>query len=170
MKSLYLLRHAPSDSSPAHGDDHERTLNRGGHQAARTIGRFLAAFDEVPNLAITSTAVRARSTLEIAHGAGEWSCAIEESIELYHADLQAILDCTRSAGKRYDRLMLVGHEPTLSVAAGRFIGGTVVRMPSAALVKIQFNIRSWQAIEWGGGELIWFITPTLLQAAIKAAG
>ena len=76
MKRIFLLRHGKSDWNAPYSTDHERPLKGRGVRAARTIGRFLAETDEEPDVIVSSSAVRALSTAELAAEAGSWRCEI----------------------------------------------------------------------------------------------
>ena len=75
MLSLILFRHAKSDWDN-NVKDHDRPLAQRGIRAAKTMGNFLAAINKVPELALTSSAKRARDTLDLAARQGNWSCSI----------------------------------------------------------------------------------------------
>ena len=65
MHTLILLRHAKSDWS-GHEGDHDRPLAKRGRRQAPEAGRWLAANVDSIDLAIVSTANRARSTWDLA--------------------------------------------------------------------------------------------------------
>ena len=60
-------------------------------------------------------------------------------------------------------LLVVGHEPTSSETASLLIGGGRVRMPTGALVRIDFDadIESWADVGPGTGSLSWLLVPRL---------
>ena len=71
-RSLYVMRHAKSDWNAGGGSDHDRPLAPRGTRAAATIGRHLAAVDQVPDFALVSSARRAQETFNLAREAGGW--------------------------------------------------------------------------------------------------
>ena len=75
MKTLILFRHGKSDWDSEEPSDHDRPLAKRGRKAAKAMGKFLALAGQVPDSAVTSSAVRARSTLEIAMEAGAGTAA-----------------------------------------------------------------------------------------------
>jgi phosphohistidine phosphatase len=154
------MRHAKSDWDTG-DDDHERPLAERGVKAARVVGRFLTRAEVVPELVISSTAVRARSTVEIAAAAGGWRCPIEHTRVFYSADAAAVLSelAARSAPAR---LMVVGHEPTWSELVSLLIGGGTVRMATAAVACLELPADRWSAIKPGSARLTWLVTPKLL--------
>ncbi len=111
MPQLIVMRHAKSDWD-TNTDDHARPLNARGRRSARAVGEFLAAADLVPQLAWTSTAVRARTTLELAIEAGGWDTRIEAVQALYGTGVERALEVVSRTPADVDRVMVVGHEPT----------------------------------------------------------
>lgn len=160
-RRLLLLRHAKSDWDAPLGDDHSRPLAPRGRRAAATIGRWLAAVDRVPDMIVTSSAVRARSTVELAAAAGGWTAPIEISDELYGAGPEGVLEVLRRRGGSHSTVLLAGHEPVWSALAGGLVGGARLRFPTAAMASLRFAINHWSDAE--AAELEWLITPKLLE-------
>jgi phosphohistidine phosphatase len=162
MIELLVMRHAKSDWD-AGADDHERPLAERGVKAARKVGRFLARAEMVPELVICSTAVRARTTVELAAEAGDWHCPVEHTRAFYGADPAAVL-AEIASRPAPPRLMVVGHEPTWSELVSLLVGGGAVRIATAAVACLELPADDWSAIEPGAGRLVWLVTPKLLQA------
>ena len=152
MLELMLLRHAKSDWDAAFDLDRDRPLNDRGVQSARAVGAFLSKIDRVPDLALSSPAVRARTTVEIAAEAGSWPSPIRLIPQLYSGGPGDLLDAVRSA-PNVGRLLIVGHEPTISTTVSRLIGGGSVRVPTAALIEFRLAFLNWSNVEWGSGDL-----------------
>lgn len=163
MRALLLLRHAKSDWHADYGDDRARPLNRRGQKAAKTMGRFLAQSDQLPNAAITSPAVRAADTLRLAMEAGGWGCPVRTASGLYGAGVSGLVAEIRKEPIATEVLLAVGHEPTWSEAATAFIGGGRIRFPTAALARIDFDVARWNDVAPDTGVLAWIVTPRLLQ-------
>src|SRR5947207_9952859 len=66
MLRLMLLRHAKSDRGLPGASDHDRPLNPRGLEAAPKVGVYMAEHGLAPDLALASTAARARQTLDLA--------------------------------------------------------------------------------------------------------
>ena len=98
MKTLLVMRHAKSDWGAASGSDHDRVLARRGIKAARKVGRFLTESETVPDLVLSSSAVRALTTAELAREAGEWGCDIVTSRDLYASDPERVLELIHETG------------------------------------------------------------------------
>lgn len=163
MLELLVMRHAKSDWD-AGADDHERPLAERGVKSARRVGRFLARAEMVPELVISSTAVRARTTAELAAEAGGWGCPIERTGTFYDTDPGSVI-AEIAAREAPPRLMVIGHDPTWSELVSLLAGGGAVRLPTAAVACLELPIDSWQAVAPGKGRLVWLVVPKLLQAA-----
>lgn len=164
MLRLYLLRHAKSDWESGARSDHDRPLAPRGRKAARRVGLFLADLGQQPDLVVTSTAVRARMTAELAAESGSWQAAMRSTSELYLPTPTAILEQARLAPRGVERLMLIGHEPAWSEAVGLFVGSARVRMVTAALARLDFSIDDWSRADFGIATLAWMITPKLVKS------
>lgn len=166
-RHLYLLRHAKSDWSADYGDDHDRPLNRRGEKAAERMGRWLAALGETPDRVLSSTALRARDTVERAMAAGGWSCAVEPSRQLYVTSPAAVLGEIQQTEDSVVRLLVAGHQPVWSELAGILIGegGGAARLkfPTAALARIDFDTDRWRDVQPGRGALKWLVTPKVVE-------
>ena len=77
MKSVILFRHGKSDWGANYGHDLDRPLSKRGIRDAKKIGKFLSKKREVPDLVISSTALRARNTIELTVESGGWSARIK---------------------------------------------------------------------------------------------
>lgn len=146
------MRHAKSDWSADYGRDHERPLNERGVRSARLMGRLLAAEGQVPQLIVTSTAVRARSTASLANEAGEWGAEVIVEPGLYGSGPDAAVQVAASAPD-IDRLMLVGHQPTWSILVS-ILTGSSVDMRTATTAVIEFDIPEWSEVVATRGELV----------------
>lgn len=162
MRSLILFRHGKSDWDANFASDHERPLANRGKEAAICMGRMLSETGQIPQLALSSSALRARATLQLAVRAGRWPCPIRIENGLYDGSSDSILNCIRALEDNPECLLLTGHEPTWSELAGRLIGEGAIRVPTATMLKIDFQIESWRQIRFGGGQLKWLTPPKLV--------
>lgn len=160
MKRLIVFRHAKSDWDADYGSDHDRPLNKRGVSAARTMGIAIAKMDQVPDLVYTSSAVRARSTVELAAAAGNWSTTIEINEDLYLTSADRALAIAGRAPDSVDRLMLVGHQPTWGTLVHNLTDGRV-QVKTATAVGIDFRILSWSDAARAGGEIAYVLAPRL---------
>jgi len=165
LRQLILLRHGKSDWSAGYRADSERPLAPRGVKAAGRVGRFLGEVGLVPDVVVSSPAVRARTTAELASAAGSWACDIEIHPDLYGAGERAVLEVVRSLGARGEVVLIAGHEPVWSGLVGGLSGGSRVRFPTAALACLALHAPTWRDLDWGGATLNWLVTPKLLSRA-----
>ena len=162
-KSIILYRHAKSDWNADYGSDHERQLNERGIKSAEIMGKVLALSNQVPELVITSSAVRAKQSLQLSIEAGGWECDVQEDEKIYHKDTGDILEIIKSVSNNYSSIMLVGHEPKWSSLTSMMIGGGEINFPTAAMSKIEYQVDDWKDIEYRTGQLKWLLQPSFFR-------
>jgi phosphohistidine phosphatase len=123
-RQLWLLRHAEAEPHGARGDS-ERRLTERGERQARTAGIALRRLGVKFDAVLFSPKVRARDTAALA--AEAWSTQQRKRLGEYPPlaggfDAQQALDALASVDAD-GNLLLVGHEPDLSLLAGDLIGG-----------------------------------------------
>ncbi len=160
MKRLMILRHAKSDWNAAYGGDHERPLNTRGMRAARAVGIAVARSGEIPDMAMTSTATRARTTLDEAIDAGSWDTAVSEDRRLYGTSPAGALEVASAAPDDIERLMLVGHQPTWGSLVRALTGASVV-VKTATLVAVDLRITRWLDAPTADGSIAYLFQPRL---------
>jgi len=153
--AIILVRHAEAEDRALGTPDPERTLVAAGRRAARSTGRALAALRVEPQCVVTSPYPRAHETAEI----------IAEELGAPLADDAALLgveagDLAGLAERHGEDLVLVGHEPDLSVLL-QAVTGVRVSFPKAGAAAIE-------PIAGQRGELRWFLRPRAL--ALIAGG
>jgi phosphohistidine phosphatase len=166
MPQLLIMRHAKSDWDSEYGSDRDRPLAPRGVKAAKLMGRFLAQTGRTPELVISSTAVRAQTTAELAAESGDWDCEIEMESALYGTHPLALIELLAERAELPERVMVVGHEPTWSGLVSAIAGGGRVRMPTAAVACIDLGETPWQGLAPGRGELQWMVTPKLIKGIL----
>ncbi|MFF8972635.1 SixA phosphatase family protein [Streptomyces sp. NPDC014995] len=111
-RRLVVLRHAKS-AWPEGVDDHERPLASRGRRDAPAAGRALAEARCLPDLALCSTAVRARQTWELASAQWDGPPPVRYEPRLYAADVSELLEVVGETPVEVGTLLLVGHNPGL---------------------------------------------------------
>jgi phosphohistidine phosphatase len=159
-RTLLLLRHAKSDWDADWDEDWQRPLNRRGERSARLVGRLLAERDLVPDRIISSPAVRARTTAELAMKEGGWGSELVVEAQLYDSSTETVLEAA-AASPPVNRLMLVGHEPTWSALVQRLTGERMV-MKTACVAVVDLTLPDWALLPTARGTLQAFINPRLL--------
>jgi phosphohistidine phosphatase len=144
---LLILRHAKSSWADAHADDWERPLNDRGRRDAPRMGQLLRRLSLVPDLIITSDAVRAQTTAQMVADAAGYAGRIVLSPPLYHATPEAAIEVLTAVTDSAARtIMIVAHNPGLEDLVERLTGQHVT-LPTAALVNVELPIRTWTELE-----------------------
>lgn len=164
MKTLLMLRHAKSSWSDAMLPDYERPLNKRGKQDAPRMGKLLRAEDLVPDLIITSSAVRAVATAAAVAEACGYEHDLQETRKLYHADPETYIDVLNDVPDRCELVMIVGHNPGLEDLL-EDLTDEWERLPTASLAQITLPIESWRdLIDDTPGKLVQVWRPKELAA------
>jgi phosphohistidine phosphatase len=149
MKTLMLLRHAKSSWKDSDLADHDRPLNKRGRKTAPMMGRLLSTEGVVPDLILSSTAVRARETAEAVAESSSYEGPIELVESLYLAPPGKLLGEAQSrTPDSVVRLLLVAHNPGLEELV-EILSGARHAFPTAALAVFEVGIERWKALELG---------------------
>ena len=166
LRRLVVLRHAKS-AWPQSVPDHERPLAPRGRRDAPEAGRVLAEADLLPDLALCSTAVRARQTWESASAQWGTPPPVRLTSELYGADAADLLAVVRETPPEVVTLLLVGHNPGLEELVLGLAGDGLddaldevrVKFPTSAIAVLAWHGVSWRALDPGTALLMSVMVP-----------
>jgi phosphohistidine phosphatase len=126
MRDLYLLRHAIAVERGTAGyrRDRDRPLTPEGEKKMRRIARGLQALELPFDAILSSPFVRARQTAEIVAALfqAEDRLAFTEALAV-GGDHQALIGEIQDRYTKARSLLLVGHEPSLSILISTLLGG-----------------------------------------------
>jgi len=140
---LYVMRHGPAEDNSPTGRDGDRALTPDGRERTRAVARALFTEGEAPLTIISSPLVRALQTAEIVAAVTELEKRVRESkatggapgaVEIRREmapggdAVGLVLELARSGRKR---VMVVGHEPDLSMLVSRLVN----RHPEQGMLK-----------------------------------
>lgn len=143
MIRLVLVRHAKSDWGNPNLDDHDRPLNDRGLRDAPRMARTLAETEFRPEVILSSTALRARTTAE-AFGA-EFGVAVDLDPELYGAPGRTLLAKASASAAR--RVVVVAHDPGMTALAERLSSGGIAHMPTCAVASFTWDEDDWTLVD-----------------------
>ncbi|MEU1533614.1 SixA phosphatase family protein [Streptomyces fagopyri] len=156
LRRLVVLRHAKS-AWPTGVDDHDRPLAPRGRRDAPAAGRALADADCLPDLALCSTAVRARQTWELA--AQQWGTPPLARFDrrLYGAGVPELLAAVHEVPDQMMTLLLIGHNPGLQELVLELAGDSLddalddvrTKFPTSATAVLAWHGGSWDALTPG---------------------
>lgn len=147
MKTLLLVRHAKSSWGEPGLPDHERPLNDRGRHDAPIMGKRLAKRGVEPDVILTSTAVRARTTAGIIAGALDVEPRrIVTDDRLYAASREELLEVIFTLDDALACVMMIGHNPGLAELAHRF-SEEIDDMPTCAVAEFGFDVTAWSQLD-----------------------
>ena len=158
MKTLFLLRHAKSSWKDQSLPDFERPLNRRGKDAAEKVGRYLKRELIVPELVLSSPALRARDTIERVAKAAKWSPDIRFDQRIYEAGGLRLLEVVSQIENERKTALLVGHNPGLEELL-MLLTGESKKVSTAALIKLELKSSKWANAADKRAKLAWLIKP-----------
>ena len=161
MKSVILFRHGKSDWDTNYDHDYNRPLSKRGIRDAKKIGKFLSKKMEVPDLIISSKALRTKNTIKLAVENGGWSAGIKYEKSIYGASLEELINILKEQDNKYQCICLVGHEPIFSLFIEKVKSQSITKFPTAAIGKVSFVTKKWNEIKFTSDEceLNWFFKP-----------
>ncbi|MCO6450267.1 MAG: histidine phosphatase family protein [Caldilineales bacterium] len=161
MKSLFIMRHAKSSWDSPNLPDFDRPLAGRGEKDAPRMGDFLAGRDLVPDLIVSSPALRAKTTAKRAAKAMGYDDEIVYDERIYAAGVQDLMAVVAGLPNEVESVMLVGHNPGFEELV-EWLCGAAARMPTAAIAYVAIDAENWFEVGENSGVLEWLITPKLL--------
>lgn len=166
-RRLILMRHGKSDRDSGVKTDFDRPLNPRGERDVPAMARWLAAQGHLPQLVISSPALRARQTALLAAAGMHYpEAAIEWQPAMYDAAHDRLLSVLAECAPGKTPVMLVGHNPGMEELALYLSGGAGLPdedkgMPTAAVVILELP-KSWAHLKRGSGKMIAHMRPRWL--------
>ncbi|MCI1983997.1 MAG: histidine phosphatase family protein [Bifidobacteriaceae bacterium] len=115
---LVLMRHAKAEPAGS-GADIDRELTDKGLKQAKHVAKGLAAMKLTPNAILCSGAVRTRQTVARMLKVFGDAPSVEYRKSLYEQSKGVVFDELATAKDSTRELLIVGHEPTVSIASGQ---------------------------------------------------
>ena len=146
MKSILVLRHAKSSRKDPDLTDHDRPLNKRGKRDAPRMGRLMKKENLVPDVIISSTAIRARSTAEAVAKTSGYKGEIILDKSLYAAGPEAYLGVIHDLSDEYVRVLIIGHNPGLEELV-EMLTGEIHLMPTCSLARVKLHVDKWSDVD-----------------------
>ena len=136
-KTLYLLRHAKSSWKELTLNDFDRPLNKRGKDNAPFMAEKMREKGVKPQLIISSPAKRAQKTAKIFSKVLNSTLHLDE--HLYGAEVSEIITIIQEAFEQYDEVMIVGHNPELTMLNDRLSNKEIFNIPTSGIIAIVFT-------------------------------
>lgn len=147
------MRHAKSSWKQKNLPDIERQLNPRGEKDAPEMGRLLRKKELVPDLIVSSPAVRARLTAEKVAEKCHYDKEIQYVDSLYMAEAPEIIKVLKEVPEDVNRVLFIGHNPGLEYML-QLVTGKIQSLPTSSIARISLPIDRWSEMtEETHGEL-----------------
>ena len=156
MKKLLLIRHAKATHQTGLAD-YERPLKYKGSQDAALMAARLREHAIIPQLLISSPALRTLATADIfAEHLSLGQPHTDKSI--YDASEGTLVKVVNQLPGQHDFIGLVGHHPGISQLV-YYLTGEMREMETCAAVLIEFDLEEWSAIGKESGKITYYSSP-----------
>jgi phosphohistidine phosphatase len=159
IKTLYLIRNAKSDWNDIGASDFERGITKKGKKDIETMSSYLMIKNILPDIILSSCALRAQETADIISEKLQYKGKIEYLQELYYTPTSTLLDILYMLDISVNMAFVIGHNPQLTDIANILIDEHISKIPSSAVVAINFDIQNWNELAYQKGKIDFFITP-----------
>jgi len=175
MRQLLLLRHAKSTWDDASMPDRDRPLNARGRKSAAVMRQAMHDLGLAPDVVLVSTARRTMETLEALEPWDDMPL-VEPMDGLYLANPMQLTAALHGVAETVRSVLLIGHNPGLHDLAVHIAGPIAMASGSEATCALaagfptgslaEFVVAgSWWDLREGGGRLVRFLTPRMLEDA-----
>lgn len=162
MRNLYLVRHSKSSWKNLSLNDFDRPLNKKGKKDALLMGDYLTMKKVDIDLIISSPAKRTLETLNLLAEKISFNERVQFEQLLYEANLKKIFSVIRNIDEQIQNVMLIGHNPALTILANYLLKENIDNIPTSGIVAIKFAL-TWKDISENCGTLLFFEYPKKLK-------
>jgi len=160
MKTLLLMRHGKSSWKDKTLEDKQRPLKKRGQRDCEYIGHVLIENELIPQLILSSSAVRASQSAEIIASACGMKDGINYLDSFFMGEPNEFLEGLRGLPDTLERVMIIAHNPGLE-ALMQIIDGKIDALPTASMAYLVLSLDKWADISFdSAGELIGFWKPS----------
>lgn len=163
MKNLYLIRHAKSDWSIESQNDFQRGLNQRGQKALVTMANVLKKRGVMPDLILSSPALRAKLTAKGLANRISYDAKIKYLETLYMADPLAIINIIKEIKDKYDTVFIVGHNPETTELTDLMVDDYIDNIPTLGIVSLSVPVKHWKKFKPEKTKLNFYIYPKMFK-------
>ena len=160
MKRLYVVRHAKASWSNNVSSDYDRPLDSKGESDIKKLSLYLKSKNYIPEYILTSAANRTLETSKIISSVlfDNIRPPLKEDALIYEASESTFLNIISSIDSKYNSLMVVGHNPTITSLINKVSDAIIDHVPTSGIAVIDFKQPNW-LIKSNSGKIIEFIYP-----------
>jgi len=156
MKKLILIRHAKATHQTGYAD-FERPLKPSGMQDAAAMAARLREAGFMPDLLVSSPALRTITTANIFSEHLSLQPA-NTDMRIYNAEEDTLLDVVNELPSAYNAIALIGHNPGISQLL-YYYTGHLRDMETCAVAVIEFGVKNWADTGRKSGVAVYYSSP-----------
>ena len=145
MKTLIVMRHGKSTWKDKDMEDHERPLKKRGVKNSARMGELLKDEKLVPERILSSTAVRARQTVEAVTSKMNFKGEVQYLDKFYLGEMETILAEQCELPDEVNKAMVIGHNPGLESLV-QILGRKVEALTTSSVAYIKLPIKHWKEL------------------------
>jgi phosphohistidine phosphatase len=160
MKTIYIVRHAKSSWDMAGIPDEQRPLLEKGKKRTKKVIDYLHENHIKVDYIISSHAVRAHETARIlAHALKYPAENIKIDPHIYYDDGDSLMNQFYDLPDRYNSVMIVGHNPSLTDFVNLFLKNPIENLPTSGIVSLSFDTERWEEVPVAGRKTNFLLFP-----------
>ncbi len=165
MKTIVLIRHSKAEDITRGQKDIERKLRKRGLHDSALIANRLKGENVVPDMIISSPAVRAIETAEsIANVYGFDAGKIVKEEFIYKGYTSGeFVSYINTLPDSVGTVFAIGHNPELGMLAINLTNNSIFYFPTTATVVVDFECDKWVEVESREGKARTFLYPKLFK-------
>lgn len=147
MKTLTIVRHGKSSWEDAGIQDFERPLLPVGKKRTQRMAEFLVKRAVVPDLIVSSHAVRAFETASLMAAVFDYPRhRIQVESAVYHHGMEGLWSLVFSLPDDKHEVMVVGHNPGLTQFVNGLLEHPIDYLPTSAVASFTFFTDHWNEV------------------------
>lgn len=160
---LYLLRHARTMEKESFQTDRERELSTLGLQNSTRMGIYLANKKTTFDYIVSSPAARAVKTAHLIAEQIKYDTEqVFQNEEIYEASVRTLLTVVNNLKDEWKKVLLVGHNPSISYLAEYITGAEIGNVTTCGLVHVSSKKAKWSDLAERTCDLKDYTYPDLL--------
>ena len=162
IKKLYIMRHAKSSWKDSSLDDFDRPLSKRGKLNAPMMGKKLKKMQMLPDIILSSPAVRAKTTVELVAKELQYSKKILFKQEMYESSAQTLHKILTDLDNKNSVVLLCGHNPDINMLVQSYVDFNE-NIVTAGVVELEFSCDKWKDIDKSNAKFLSFHYPKMKQ-------
>jgi len=147
MKQLFLFRHGKAEEQQIRQADYDRKLTEVGEAEARTSALWLRTYCPHLDRIWASGSVRTTQTAQIIADVFRKTDITDFIPAIYQENDVQLIQRIAGTPEKYHSLVVVGHNPFLSLLAQYYSGDNTIQLRTASVAVLQFNTQNWYEVK-----------------------